>query len=128
MTTPATGIGRMRVFGARVGLLLLALVVSTLRAQQTSDAGRASGSAPSEVGRGQSPTKSAAGRGLPGRRSAEREGGSPGNFDRDVRPLLTETCQACHNATAMTAGLDMTPLLDPSSVLTRRETWERIVA
>jgi mono/diheme cytochrome c family protein len=93
----------MRVCGTLVGLLLLALAVSTLRADQT---------APSEMSAGKTVAPAGAG----------------GSFDRDVRPLLTETCQACHNATALTAGLDMTPLLEPSSVLTRREIWERIVA
>jgi len=49
-------------------------------------------------------------------------------FDVDVRPVLTETCQACHNSKVTSGGLDIGPLLDPGSLASHRTTWERIVA
>ena len=49
------------------------------------------------------------------------------SFERDVRPLLTQTCQGCHNERVLSGGLDITPLLEPSSIATRRDAWERIV-
>src|SRR6187402_2306946 len=49
------------------------------------------------------------------------------SFERDVRPLLTQTCQGCHNERVLSGGLDITPLLDPASIVTKRDAWERIV-
>jgi hypothetical protein len=50
------------------------------------------------------------------------------SFDADVRPMLTETCQACHNSKVMSGGLDIAPLLNPGSLASHRAAWERIVA
>src|SRR5262245_33258697 len=49
------------------------------------------------------------------------------SFDVDVRPILADTCQTCHNSKVMSGGLDITPLLDPGSLATQRAAWERIV-
>ena len=44
-----------------------------------------------------------------------------------MRPLLTQTCQGCHNERVLSGGLDITPLLDPASIVTKRDAWERVV-
>jgi len=48
-------------------------------------------------------------------------------FDQAVRPLLTQTCAACHNEKLASGGLDVSLYLDPASVTAKREAWEKIV-
>ncbi len=54
--------------------------------------------------------------------------GGNGSFDKDVRPVLTATCSGCHNETLASGGLNIGAFLDISSIQTKREGWERIVA
>ncbi len=51
-----------------------------------------------------------------------------GSFDRDVTPVLRQTCGGCHNAKLASGGLDLTPFLDPASLAAKRDGWEAIVA
>src|SRR5436305_12782481 len=51
-----------------------------------------------------------------------------GSFDTDVRPVLTGTCSACHNAKLASGGLDVALFLDQASISARRDGWERIVS
>src|SRR5262249_44757263 len=50
------------------------------------------------------------------------------SFENDVRPVLAQTCQTCHNERLSSGGLNILPLLEPRSVGSDRETWERIVS
>jgi len=52
----------------------------------------------------------------------------PGSFDKDVQPILRDTCSGCHNAKVLSGGLDLTPYMEASSVLAKRDGWEAIVA
>ncbi len=47
-------------------------------------------------------------------------------FDQAVRPILSQTCSACHNEKLASGGLNVSTFLDPASVLTQREAWEKI--
>ena len=48
-------------------------------------------------------------------------------FDHDVRPIVDEVCSRCHNEKKANSGLNLTTLLDPATIETKRETWELIV-
>jgi hypothetical protein len=50
------------------------------------------------------------------------------SFTSDVRPILSQTCHACHNEKLASGGLDVAPLFDASSLTKDRQTWERILA
>jgi Protein of unknown function (DUF1592)/Protein of unknown function (DUF1588)/Protein of unknown function (DUF1587)/Protein of unknown function (DUF1585)/Protein of unknown function (DUF1595)/Cytochrome C oxidase, cbb3-type, subunit III len=51
----------------------------------------------------------------------------PPSFDHDVRPVLDEVCSRCHNEKKANAGLNMTAVMDPASLDSKRDTWELIV-
>jgi hypothetical protein len=51
-----------------------------------------------------------------------------GSFEKDVQPLLRQTCSGCHNEKLASGGLNLTPYLEPSSVTAKRDGWELIVA
>ena len=48
-------------------------------------------------------------------------------FEKNVKPILKNTCSACHNASAMSGGVNLQPYLDPSSISEDRVSWEKIV-
>lgn len=48
-------------------------------------------------------------------------------FDTAVKPVLTQTCSACHNEKLASGGLNVALFLDPASLQTRREAWEVIL-
>ena len=48
-------------------------------------------------------------------------------FARTVVPLLSNTCQGCHNEQLASGGLNLTPYLAPSSLVEGREGWELIL-
>ena len=50
-------------------------------------------------------------------------------FETIVKPVIQQTCSACHNATAMTGGLDLSRFLKQSSpeALKDREVWEKVI-
>src|SRR5664279_774725 len=51
-----------------------------------------------------------------------------GSFEKDVQPLLRQTCTGCHNEKLASGGLNLAPFLEPSSVTVKRDSWELIVA
>jgi hypothetical protein len=53
---------------------------------------------------------------------------SAGTFDKDVAPLLRQTCTGCHNDKLASGGLNINQFLDPASIGPKREGWDRIVA
>ena len=48
-------------------------------------------------------------------------------FDQAVRPILVDTCRACHNPHVASGDLDLSAFSDPGSIEKYREGWERIV-
>ena len=57
---------------------------------------------------------------------AASSGSQPG-FDQTVRPLLTQKCRGCHNDKLQSGNLSVTTFLNPASLVTMREGWERIL-
>jgi hypothetical protein len=51
-------------------------------------------------------------------------------FETIVKPVIQQSCSACHNATAMTGGLDLSRFLKESSpqALKDREVWEKVIS
>lgn len=54
--------------------------------------------------------------------------GGAGGFDSAVRPILSGTCSACHNAKMASGGFNAALFIDPASLQSRRDGWELIVA
>jgi hypothetical protein len=50
------------------------------------------------------------------------------SFEKDVRPLLSQTCNTCHNEKLASGGLNIGIFLEPGSLGSNREGWERILA
>jgi len=48
-------------------------------------------------------------------------------FDQAVKPILTGTCSACHNEKLASGGLNVGLYVDPATLSTKREAWEKIV-
>jgi len=48
-------------------------------------------------------------------------------FEKNVKPVLKNTCSACHNASVMSGGVNLQPYLDPSTISEDRVSWEKIV-
>lgn len=48
-------------------------------------------------------------------------------FDANVKPILKNTCSACHNATLTSGGVNLVPYLDASTLSDDRPSWERIL-
>jgi hypothetical protein len=57
-----------------------------------------------------------------------RAAGVAGSFEKDVQPVLRQTCSGCHNEKLASGGLNLTPFMDPASVAARRDGWEAILA
>src|SRR5215813_10358023 len=51
-----------------------------------------------------------------------------GSFDKDVEPLLRQSCTGCHNEKLASGGLNIGKYLDPASLTSGREGWEHIFA
>jgi hypothetical protein len=49
-------------------------------------------------------------------------------FEQTVQPILKQTCALCHNEKLNSGGLNITPFLDSSSIVSNRDGWERILA
>jgi mono/diheme cytochrome c family protein len=62
------------------------------------------------------------------RAQSGQTGAAASSFETEVRPVLVQSCQGCHNSKAQSGGLDIEPLLDPASIASGRATWERIVS
>ena len=50
------------------------------------------------------------------------------SFAETVQPVLQRNCQMCHNDKMASGNLSLEPFKNPSTIETRREAWERIVA
>src|SRR5208282_5869227 len=48
-------------------------------------------------------------------------------FDKNVKPVLKNTCSGCHNATVMSGGVNLLPYLDPATVTEDRPSWDKIL-
>jgi hypothetical protein len=57
-----------------------------------------------------------------------RAAATTGSFEKDVLPILRDTCSGCHNAQLASGGLNLSLFMDPASVLGKREGWEAILA
>jgi len=57
-----------------------------------------------------------------------RTAAGAGSFDKDVQPILRDTCSGCHNEKLASGGLNLTLFMDPASVIAKRDGWEVIVA
>jgi mono/diheme cytochrome c family protein len=53
--------------------------------------------------------------------------GQPATFDQAVRPILSQTCAACHNDKLASGGLNLDAFLNAGSLTTQRDGWERIL-
>jgi hypothetical protein len=51
----------------------------------------------------------------------------PTAFNQTVKPVLGATCSFCHNERMMSGGLNVKPLMSPSSLMENRETWGKIL-
>jgi mono/diheme cytochrome c family protein len=47
-------------------------------------------------------------------------------FDSKVKPILKNTCTACHNPQTLAGDVNLVPYLDPATVLGDRPAWEKI--
>ncbi|HKD08745.1 MAG TPA: hypothetical protein VKB79_22775 [Bryobacteraceae bacterium] len=50
------------------------------------------------------------------------------DFDTAVKPVLTNNCVICHNDKSAPGGLNASAFLDPATLETRRDGWERILS
>jgi hypothetical protein len=53
---------------------------------------------------------------------------TPGSFETSVQPVLAEICASCHNDRFVTAGLNISAYMQPGSLASDRDGWERILA
>src|SRR5215470_16803447 len=53
---------------------------------------------------------------------------STASFKDSVQPVLTQICSACHNDALASGRMNIAEYLDPSSITSNREGWERILA
>lgn len=55
------------------------------------------------------------------------QGPAKPGFNHSVAPVLTRNCVSCHNDRMQSGSVNLTPLTDPSTVLTHREDWEKVI-
>jgi mono/diheme cytochrome c family protein len=48
-------------------------------------------------------------------------------FDKNVKPILKNTCSGCHNATLTSGGVNLLPYMEASTVAQDRPSWDRIL-
>ena len=48
-------------------------------------------------------------------------------FDRDVKPIISKTCTACHNASLLSGGVNLTEFTSAATVASNRAAWEKIL-
>src|ERR1700728_4377015 len=48
-------------------------------------------------------------------------------FEKNVKPILKNTCSGCHNASVMSGGVNLVPYLDASTVAEDRPSWDKII-
>jgi hypothetical protein len=59
--------------------------------------------------------------------AAAAAGAPAPTFEKTVAPVLTKTCAPCHNSQMASGGFDTDHFLNPSSVSTQRDGWDRIL-
>ena len=59
---------------------------------------------------------------------AARTANAQGTFEDEVRPILQNTCFACHNEEEASGDLNLKPLDRADSIASNREDWEKILA
>lgn len=47
-------------------------------------------------------------------------------FEKNVKPLLKNTCSGCHNASVTSGGVNLVPYMEPATVTEDRAAWEKI--
>ncbi len=47
-------------------------------------------------------------------------------FDTKVKPVITGSCVACHNAQMQSGGLNVAALADPATLVSDRAVWEKV--
>jgi len=47
-------------------------------------------------------------------------------FDKNVKPIIKNTCSGCHNATNMSGGVNLLPYMEAVTVTEDRAAWEKI--
>jgi hypothetical protein len=52
---------------------------------------------------------------------------APAQFEKAVRPVLANTCIACHNDRVASGGLNLNPLLRHGSIAEQRDEWDRVL-
>ena len=48
-------------------------------------------------------------------------------FEKNVKPVLKNTCSGCHNATVMSGGVNLVPYMEASTVAEDRPSWDKIL-
>jgi hypothetical protein len=48
-------------------------------------------------------------------------------FDKNVKPILKNTCSGCHNATVMSGGVNLLPYMEAATVGEDRPAWDTIL-
>src|ERR1700761_6840945 len=48
-------------------------------------------------------------------------------FDRDVKPVITKTCVACHNPALTSGGVNLTEFTSAATITSNRAAWEKIL-
>ncbi len=51
----------------------------------------------------------------------------PAAFDRDVKPIISKTCVACHNAGLQSGGVNLMEFTSAATVASNRPAWEKIL-
>jgi hypothetical protein len=48
-------------------------------------------------------------------------------FEKNVKPILKNTCSGCHNATVTSGGVNLVPYMEASTVAEDRPSWDKIL-
>jgi cytochrome c551/c552 len=51
----------------------------------------------------------------------------PAAFDRDVKPIVSKTCVACHNAGLQSGGVNLMEFTSAATVASNRPAWEKVL-
>ena len=61
------------------------------------------------------------------RPASPQSGVDTAGFAAKVKPILQNTCSPCHNASMMSGNLNLQPYLDPATISSDRDTWDKTV-
>jgi hypothetical protein len=48
-------------------------------------------------------------------------------FEKNVKPILKNTCSGCHNSRVMSGGVNLVPYMDATTVTEDRPSWDKIL-